>query len=87
MDIIGILLISLLSGIGSISGISGGAITVPFSLLFFKFLPKQATSFSNVIALSLAFIKTCISFYKRDPLKKSKTLIGKIIKTILIERI
>lgn len=77
MDAIGIALISLLSGIGSISGISGGAITVPFSLLFFKFLPKQATAFSNVIALSLSLIKSSLLFSRTDPLKKSKTLIGR----------
>lgn len=88
MDLAGILLISLLSGLGSISGISGGAITVPFSLLFFNFLPKQATAFSNIIALSLAVIKTIISFSKKDPLKKSKTLIGKCTKFLgLMQRI
>jgi uncharacterized membrane protein YfcA len=76
MDIAGLFLISPLSGIGSISGNSGGSITVPFSLLFFQFLPKQATAFSNVISLSLALIKSFLTLSKKDPLKKSKTLIG-----------
>lgn len=74
---IGVLLITLLSGIGSISGISGGSITVPFTLLFFKLGAKEATAFSNVLAMFLSLIKTLFNFNKRDPLKKSKTLIGK----------
>lgn len=68
-------MIVLLSGIGSISGISGGVITIPFSLLFLNFLPKQATAFSNVLAFFLALIKTSFNFPKRDPKKKTKTLI------------
>ena len=77
MDVFGILIISLLSGIGSISGISGGAITVPFALLTLGFVPKEATAFSNIIAFFLSFIKSVLCFYKTDPDKKSKTLIGK----------
>lgn len=80
MELIGVLLITLLSGIGSISGISGGAITVPFTLLFFNLGAKEATAFSNVLAMFLSLIKTCFNFSKRDPLKKSKTLIGNFYK-------
>ena len=75
----GILTIALLSGIGSISGISGGAITVPFSLLFFNLAAKEATAFSNVIAMFLSLLKTLFNLKRKDPLKPTKTIIGKII--------
>ena len=79
MDVFGILTITILSGIGSISGISGGAITVPFALLTLNFVPKEATAFSNIIAFFLSFIKSVLCFYQNDPEKKTKTLIGIII--------
>lgn len=76
LEIFGILAIAILSGIGSISGIAGGSIVVPFSLLTLKFSPKESTAFSNIIALVLSIIKSFLCFYKNDPDKPSKTLIG-----------
>lgn len=76
VELVGVLLITLLSGIGSISGISGGAITVPFSLLFFQFRAKEATAFSNVLSMFVALIKTLSNISRKDPLKRTKTLIG-----------
>ena len=71
-------MITLLSGIGSISGIAGGAITVPFSLLMYQFAAKEATAFSNVLAFFLSLIKCIFNIRKRDPQKKSKTMIGNL---------
>jgi len=73
---VGILLITLLSGIGSISGISGGTITVPFTLLFLQLGAKEATAFSNVLAMFLALIKTLFNLNRNDPLKPTKKIIG-----------
>lgn len=65
----------LLTGLGSISGISGGVITISFSLLFFNIVTKQATAFSNVISLCVSLVKTCFNISKKDPKKENKTLI------------
>ena len=48
---------------------------VPVCLLLFGFVSKEATAFSNIIALFLSLIKIVFSINKKDPKKPNKTLI------------
>lgn len=69
-------MISLLLGVGAVAGIAGGTIMVPLALIMFNFITKEATAFSNVMALFLSTTKFLYNFNKNDPKKPGKKLIG-----------
>jgi uncharacterized membrane protein YfcA len=76
LEFVGISVLGLLLGLGAVAGAGGGTINVPVCLFLFRFTIKEATAFSNAAACILAFIKFIYGRKKRDPKKKTKTLIG-----------
>lgn len=57
LEFIGFLLIIILASLSTASGIGGGAIVVPVTLMFFNLGAKEAVAIANIIIFINAFLK------------------------------
>ena len=75
-ELVGFILLLLLSVGISIAGIGGGSLFIPILLLLFNVFQREASAISNTIIFFSTFVSYVIRFKWRDPLKKQKTLIN-----------
>ena len=87
IEIIGIVVIVLISMLAAASGIGGGQILVPLSIILLQFEAKQAIALSNGIILCNGLVKTIVGICRKHPTIKSKTLIDYNIVLILMPTI
>ena len=87
MEIIGIVVIVLISMLAAASGIGGGQILVPLSIILLQFEAKQAIALSNGIILCNGLVKTIVGICRKHPTIKSKTLIDYNIVILLMPTI